>query len=714
MPRSNIAKMSNNQSDSRIEIDHPIQGAGGDTLQRTDLARSFARRVLALPASQGLVVGVFGPWGAGKTSFINLTRATFRQNAVPVLDFNPWLFSDAEHLVERFFSELSAQLRLHDQEQLGKALEEYADALAGRFGVWLKIAGICMRRRSGGLSGHRDKIEQSLKNRKKPIIVVLDDVDRLSGPETRDIFKLVRLTANFPNLIYVVACDRNRVEKALEDDGVDGSDYLGKIIQLPFDLPEIPRQLLKDQTLDSIHAALHDIPDPAPVHEHEWRRIYEDIIRPLLRNIRDLRRFCVTVHGTVDSLGGAVARTDMLALEAIRLFLPDVFRQLPAAIYDLTASPGADQIGKDFEAGFYAAGYRTDTDPPPRKSRIEAMIKKAGPQEQVVRDLVRHLFPQGAQYLPGASGDPSFNPDTMLQEHRVGHELVLRLYLERVADQDLLDSHDAGQAFARMADRHALDEFLRSRDRSRLQNVIHHLGQYKNEFQPQHAQPSSIVLLNILPDLPRKAVPLRDDAQGLIGYVVAHLLSTLENDTDGEQTVSAILRDLTSMSAKVTLVNSIGHRPNLGFKLVSKTEAAHYEEALSGEIQASQPDALAEERNPVLVLSFARRRALESDQSFYLPDSPKLTFALLQDCQTVHSGPTVGSPAQTRQSIGLSWDNLSKLHDSDARPLQQRISVLASRFDELRPWLANRMNSIEDAEQLIQHAVEHANQHGKE
>ena len=108
--------MSNKRTNSHIAIDHPIPDAGGDTLQRADLARSFARRVLALPASQGLVVGIFGPWGSGKTSFINLARATFLESDVPVLDFNPWIFSDAEQLVERFFGELSAQLRLHNQE----------------------------------------------------------------------------------------------------------------------------------------------------------------------------------------------------------------------------------------------------------------------------------------------------------------------------------------------------------------------------------------------------------------------------------------------------------------------------------------------------------------------------------------------------------------------------------------------------------------------
>ncbi len=80
--------MTNEQTNNAIAIDHPIQDAKDDVLQRSRMAKSFARRVLVLPASQGLVVGVFGPWGSGKTSFINLARTTFNEVDVPVLDFN--------------------------------------------------------------------------------------------------------------------------------------------------------------------------------------------------------------------------------------------------------------------------------------------------------------------------------------------------------------------------------------------------------------------------------------------------------------------------------------------------------------------------------------------------------------------------------------------------------------------------------------------------
>ena len=215
--------MSNEPTSADIAVDHPIHETKDDTLERAMLAESFARRMLALPASQGLVVGVFGPWGSGKTSFINLARTTFEEFDVPVLDFNPWIFSGAEQLVERFFAELSAQLKIRNLEKLGKALDEYGNALTGRMGFWVRTTGIFVRRSSGGLSGHRQRIETALARRTLPIVVVVDDVDRLSGPETRDIFKLVRLTANFPNLIYIVACDRKPVEVAL-----NGTEMVGR------------------------------------------------------------------------------------------------------------------------------------------------------------------------------------------------------------------------------------------------------------------------------------------------------------------------------------------------------------------------------------------------------------------------------------------------------------------------------------------------------
>jgi len=55
-------------SKSPIQGDNPINREEDDVLGRFTAAKHFARQVLTLDASNGLVVGVLGPWGSGKTS----------------------------------------------------------------------------------------------------------------------------------------------------------------------------------------------------------------------------------------------------------------------------------------------------------------------------------------------------------------------------------------------------------------------------------------------------------------------------------------------------------------------------------------------------------------------------------------------------------------------------------------------------------------------
>jgi predicted KAP-like P-loop ATPase len=80
-----------------------IRRAEQDSLGRSGVAESFARQVLALDVTEGVVVGVLGKWGSGKTSFVNLVRTEFARAGATILDFNPWMFSGAQQLVESLF-----------------------------------------------------------------------------------------------------------------------------------------------------------------------------------------------------------------------------------------------------------------------------------------------------------------------------------------------------------------------------------------------------------------------------------------------------------------------------------------------------------------------------------------------------------------------------------------------------------------------------------
>ncbi|HEY9664081.1 MAG TPA: P-loop NTPase fold protein, partial [Allocoleopsis sp.] len=267
--KENHRDMQTNVVISKAIGDNPIKREEDDSLGRTSSARVFADQVSRLDFSEGVVVGILGPWGSGKTSFINLARPEWERAEIRAVDFNPWMFSGAEQLVESFFIELAAQLKIHpDLAETGRNLEEYGEMFAGM--GWLPIVGpwiervkatsdliaTLLKRRREGVSGKRKKLTEALEKLEKPVIVVIDDVDRLSTSEIRDIFKLIRVTVNFPNIIYVVAFDRARVETALEDQGLPGRDYLEKILQVAIDLPAIPDEVLNAQIFSTIDKSL--------------------------------------------------------------------------------------------------------------------------------------------------------------------------------------------------------------------------------------------------------------------------------------------------------------------------------------------------------------------------------------------------------------------------------------------------------------------------
>ena len=53
-------------------------------------------------------MGIYGPWGDGKTTVLNLLRANLARNdAMVVRDFNPWRLADDDSIFRGFFSILA-------------------------------------------------------------------------------------------------------------------------------------------------------------------------------------------------------------------------------------------------------------------------------------------------------------------------------------------------------------------------------------------------------------------------------------------------------------------------------------------------------------------------------------------------------------------------------------------------------------------------------
>ena len=675
-----------------IISDNPIQKREDDVIGRVALSQKFAQHVLALDTSEGIVVGVLGPWGSGKTSFINLAKKEFEEAEVPILDFNPWMFSGAAQLVESFFAEITAQLRIRpDLAEVGRELENYSEIF---FGLgWLPLVGtgsqvigsatrltgrLFQRWREGeGVDGRRSRLEEALSDLDKPIVVMLDDIDRLSPSEIRNIFKLIRLTANFPNIIYIVAFDRDRVEDALAEQELPGRDYLEKILQVAVDLPVLPSDELNSQITTVLGQALANIENLSPIDEQVWPDVFMEIIRPLIRNMRDVRRYAATAHGTVRSFNGQIKLVDLLALEAIRMFLPDVFKLLHSAIDGLTDSNSISQ-----------APHLPDKF---LQKQINSLIEVAGDHSDVVKSMVTQLFPAGGHHIGGRRYGNEWK-EVWLKERRVAHEDILRLYLECLENKNPHASIVAKKAWKHLANRNDLDAYLNSINPLRLQNVIASLEVFEEQFAREHVVPGTVVLLNLLPlpdqqrrgmfDLSPKVTVIR---------VIYRLLRSLNDPAEVETKLKGeIIPELKSLSSELALINIVGYQEGVGHRLVPEGVASKFEKEWNNKVRTTPVNNLVNEYDLLEVL--LRTKRATKDGSLKIDRSPQLTLALLETAQRERWVREEGNRTIQRISY-LAGDDLVELYSDQA--------TLKERIDDLRN--AN----LDDANNLIRLAEQY-------
>lgn len=659
----------------KITGDNPIALPEEDTIGRNSFAQSFSKQVLSLDTSKGSVIGVLGAWGSGKTSLINLARNELNQDNITIIDFNPWMFSGTEQLMQSFFSELSAQLRLRPGlNDIGEAIGTYGDIFTCMgwlpiIGPWIKhghkateVISKVLQGRKEGVEAHRKKIEDVLTKLDKRIIVVIDDIDRLSTAEIRDIFKLVRLTANFPNIIYIVAFDRTRVENALNEEGINGRDYLEKILQVAIDIPPIPNQILSTQILTAVNNAIQDIEKTGPFDKQIWPDIFVEIIRPLIKTMRDVRRYAVNIRGTLVSLDGEVALTDLLALETIRIFMPDVFKLLHLSVDALTTTDD------------HLLGYSRNADKP-LKAKIEKLIEVSGDNSNIIKNIIRRLFPAARRHIENNSYGAEWKK-VWLRERRVAHEDILRLYLEHHVGDHFKAFLHAERAQLLMDNRELFDFYLRSLDSSEITDVITALETYEDQYKSESVEPASVVLLNLLYILPDNRVNMFDyDVHIKVERVVYRLISSLKEPDLIESVVKSILPEITTLSAKFDLISMVGHKEGRGHKLISVEAAKQFESLWAIEVKAASDDILLKEPDLLMVLLHANRYLTESGEQIVISDTAELTLAVIKSSQSEAMNRAIDSRA-VRKETHLAWDALIELYGDE--------DVLKNRIDQVK------------------------------
>jgi predicted KAP-like P-loop ATPase len=474
---------------------------------------------------------------------------------VEVIEFNPWRWGNQDQLAEAFFREIGLALgrdtngNASESVELANKWRRYAATLkagsdltsgfqtvltwalgaTGAFSVlaalnWLPVVlrpylgalgafalvAAAVLSRSGKiaeaianyfeekgsaeqktLEEAKDALAQSLQKRSSPIVVILDDVDRLTDAQVALLFQLVKANADFPKFVFVMLFQRDVVEKSLNTiAGNNGAEYLKKIVQVMLDIPLVDRSHIDSMLFEGLNAHLIGMPEEE-FDRTRWGNLFVGGIQVYFKTVRDVKRYLASLQFYVslfkNESGWEVDLIDLFAIEAIRVFSPAIYTRI-GELKPILTSVGRP-YGQKAQAE-YKSTVNTLADGEPEHLKAPIL------------DVVRELFP-GTDWAFGGSEKPTEYLEIWLKERRISSPVIFDRFFQFGVPQNDISGEETDRVFSLAGDRNALLAALTDlNNRGMIFVFVQRLDAHKDEISLQVAVPFITAIFDIGDQLP--------------------------------------------------------------------------------------------------------------------------------------------------------------------------------------------------------------------
>ncbi|MFD8219445.1 P-loop NTPase fold protein [Streptomyces sp. NPDC059697] len=447
----------------RFFNDDPVNGSADapDLLGR----QQYAQHAVALlhqvrEQSESGVLALIGPWGSGKSSVLQMTIQHLKNaasatdtNPWSVAELNPWMYSDLESLTLALFSEIRAALPDGNQwSELRRKIGAFGQSisplgkLTGLLGLdSSELISHVADRIAGDTSASAAKrtAEAALRQAALPVLMVMDDLDRLTPEELLVVFKLIRLVGHLPNVYYLISFDEQTLLDVLQRTDLVGSndqraqEFLEKLIQVRLDLPAFRDRDIAAMTTRLLNALL-DSRGVSMTADQEQRfsEAYFRHLQDRLRTPRSIKRYFGQAGATLGSLAGEVDIVDFLIVTFLRTSEPGAYRMLGRHRAELTGTS-------------INPALQHDSSPGERAERWKQRLRQAGVAQDNIDGmlgLLGLLFP-AVQQAVGNGGDPR----AAARRRGIGSQDYFDRYVVFTVPEDDLPEAVFQQALAQMA-----------------------------------------------------------------------------------------------------------------------------------------------------------------------------------------------------------------------------------------------------------------------
>ena len=340
------------------------------------------------------------------------------------------------------------------------------------------------------------------------LVVILDDVDRLERPELLTLLKLLKLSADFRNLTYILAADKKYLRRVLQD--TETPSFIDKFVDY-----EIALRVLDQADVDKfVVPALADVASQVSKTAHgssELETTYKTYIARSTDTLRDAKRLLSSFASSVQMLKGEIYLPDVLIVEFIR-------RRAAAVWAGILDHP-------DFFI-YIPGDARMLMDTQWEERRIAYYDRLLKPLEATLSDAIREALQYSFPFVALSEARNAQPSPTALRQLRVQHHLhflryfVYKLASDDVQEQDLREL--LGEWANQATDFEAPLQRLRAKYGGNIANVYDRLTASAREIGVESRAGAAIAVARVTQGVPRAntgVAALRDEQEPARAFV---------------------------------------------------------------------------------------------------------------------------------------------------------------------------------------------------
>ena len=201
---------------SNLAADNPLIDPKADRLGYTTFAGHLADSICQMTVAKGFVIAINGSLGSGKSTLLNFVTHYLQQKPEEeqpiVVPFNPWLFSGDENITKRFFDQLQTVFSQStsvppDLKQRIADIAKVVSEIPLPFAQAGNAVATLFDDDQKDTSDLKEEVEHKLIQKHSRIVVAIDDIDKLTADEIRQLFRVITAFPDFNNVVYLLVFD---------------------------------------------------------------------------------------------------------------------------------------------------------------------------------------------------------------------------------------------------------------------------------------------------------------------------------------------------------------------------------------------------------------------------------------------------------------------------------------------------------------------------